>query len=55
MKYFWTKLRKLTFGNISGINALDESISKFRKLRDSYRDANRKYYGEYVFSILDQK
>jgi hypothetical protein len=46
---------KLSFGDISGTAALDVSINKFRELRDSYRDANRKYYGEYLFSILDEK
>ena len=43
------------FAALSGTEALDESISKFRELRDSYRDANREYYGEYLFSILDEK
>jgi len=44
-----------TFGEISGMNALDASINRFRELRDAYRDANREYYGEYLFSILDEK
>lgn len=43
------------FGEISGTNTLDVSINKFRELRDSYRAANREYYGEYLFSILDEK
>lgn len=43
------------FRDISGTNALDASIVKFRELRDSYRQANREYYGEYLFSILEQK
>jgi len=43
------------FGEISGTNALDVSINKFRELRDSYRDANREYYGDYLFSILEEK
>jgi hypothetical protein len=45
----------LSFGEITGTKALDVSINKFRDLRDSYRDANREYYGEYLFSILDEK
>jgi hypothetical protein len=49
------KRTKLSFGDISGTKALDVSINKFRELRDSYRDANREYYGEYLFSILDEK
>jgi hypothetical protein len=43
------------FAALSGTDALDASISKFRELRDSYRDANREYYGDYLFSILDEK
>lgn len=46
---------KYYFNEISGTNALDASIVKFRELRDSYRQANREYYGEYLFSILEQK
>jgi hypothetical protein len=46
---------KRSFGDVSGTKALDASINKFRELRDSYRDANREYYGEYLFSILDEK
>lgn len=49
-----TTMNKI-FAALSGTEALDESISKFRELRDSYRDANRKYYGDYLFSILDEK
>lgn len=55
MKIFFSNLIRLAFGEISGTNALDASISKFRTLRDSYRDANREYYGDYLFSILDEK
>ncbi len=55
MKRLFFNLIKLNFGEISGTKALDASISKFRELRDSYRDANREYYGDYLFSILDEK
>lgn len=55
MKNFLSNLKLMAFGNTSGLKALDASINKFRELRDSYRDANRKYYGEYLFSILDEK
>lgn len=46
---------KFYFSDITGKNALDASIVKFRGLRDSYRQANREYYGEYLFSILEEK
>jgi hypothetical protein len=49
------RMINLYFRDITGTNALDESIEKFRDLRDSYRQANREYYGEYLFSILEQK
>jgi len=55
MRILFLDIKMPTFGEISGINALDSSISKFRDLRDAYRDANREYYGEYLFSILDEK
>ncbi len=55
MRILFFDIKMITFGEISGINALDASISKFRELRDSYRDANREFYGEYLFSILDEK
>ena len=55
MKIPFIDFKKITFGEISGINALDESIGKFRKLRDAYRAANREYYGDYLFSLLDEK
>ena len=55
MKTFVLNLMKQAFGDITGTNALDASIGKFRELRDSYRDGNRKYYGDYLFSILEEK
>ncbi len=55
MSGLFSKLMGLVFGEISGTKALDASIEKFRELRDSYRRANREYYGEYLFSILDEK
>jgi hypothetical protein len=55
MKILCFDIKMPTFGEISGMNALDASIGKFRELRDAYRDANREYYGEYFFSILDEK
>jgi len=41
------KLRIIDFSK------MDEQIAKFRKLRDSYRDANRAYYGEYLAALLE--
>lgn len=55
MKMSLLTIMNKTFTALSGFDALDESISKFRELRDSYRSANREYYGEYLFSILDEK
>ena len=55
MRILFFDIKMPTFGEISGMNALDASIGRFRELRDAYRDANREYYGEYLFSILDEK
>jgi len=55
MKIIFLDIKMPTFGEISGMNALDASIDRFRELRNSYRDANREYYGDYLFSILDEK
>lgn len=41
--------------DLTGIKALDNSMDKFRSLRDDYREANRQYFGDYLFTILDQK
>ncbi len=32
---------------------LDKQIAKIKELRDSYRAANRAYYGEYLAALLD--
>ena len=32
---------------------LDRQIAKIKDLRDSYRAANRVYYGDYLASLLD--
>ena len=32
---------------------LDRQIAKIKDLRDSYRAANRAYYGDYLASLLD--
>lgn len=46
-------LAKRLFSRISGIDHLDRQIEKFRGLRDSYYEANRQYYGEFLASLLD--
>lgn len=38
-----------------GIPELDRQIDKLRDLRNSYREANRSYYGEYLAAILDDE
>jgi hypothetical protein len=45
----------VSFSEAFGINALDSSIEKFRSLRDEYREANRNYFGDYLFAMLDEK
>jgi hypothetical protein len=46
---------KLPFFRIKilDFSELDEQIRKLRELRDSYREANRKHYGEYLAALLD--
>ena len=39
---------------IIDFSTMDEQIAKFRALRDSYRDANRAYYGEYLAALLEE-
>lgn len=36
------------------ISLLDEQIDKLKALRDSYRQANVDYYGEYLAKLLDE-
>ncbi len=55
MRVFCFDIRMFSFNEVSGINALDSSIGKFRELRDGYRHANKEYFGEYLFAILDEK
>ena len=55
MRIFCFDIKMVTFTEVSGINALDSSIVKFRELRDEYRQANREYFGEYLFTMLDEK
>lgn len=38
---------------ILDFSLLDEQISKFRELRDSYHEANRAHYGELLAALLD--
>ncbi len=39
---------------IIDFSKMDEQIAKFRELRDSYREANRAYYGEYLAALLNE-
>lgn len=55
MRIFCFDIKMVSFAEASGIGALDSSISKFRRLRDEYREANRSYFGEYLFAMLDEK
>lgn len=55
MKIFCIDIKLVSFSEASGIGALDSSIGKFRDLRDDYRHANREYFGEYLFAMLDDK
>lgn len=32
---------------------LDKQIAKIKELRDSYREANRAYYGDFLAALLD--
>lgn len=55
MRIFCFNIKRISFAEASGLNALDSSIAKFRELRDEYRQANREYFGEYLFTMLDEK
>jgi hypothetical protein len=54
MRIFRIDLRLPDFKKIAGLTALETEIQKFRVLRDSYREANRAHYGEYLASLLDE-
>ena len=55
MVSFMSYLASLFSFESSGLKALDSSMDKFRMLRDEYRESNREYFGEHLFTILDQK
>ncbi len=55
MKLLFFNFKKVTFSEASGLKDLDSSIAKFRELRDEYRQANREYFGEHLFALLDEK
>lgn len=46
---------KLSFPRIVlfDFSELDRQIDKIKELRDSYRAANRSYYGDYLAALLD--
>lgn len=46
---------KLAFLNLKLLDftELDKQIAKLKELRDSYRAANRAYYGEQLAALLD--
>lgn len=46
------KIPFITF-NLLDFSELDKQIAKIKELRDSYRAANRAYYGEYLAALLD--
>jgi hypothetical protein len=41
------------FKDITGLASLEIEIQKLRELRDSYREANKEYYGEYLAALLN--
>ena len=53
MRAFFTDMKLPSFNELTGLAALEKEIQKFRELRDSYREANKVHYGEYLASILD--
>lgn len=55
MKFFFFDIKMVSFSEASGLKALDTSIAKFRGLRDEYRQANREYFGDHLFAMLDEK
>jgi len=55
MKLFFFDFKLLTFYEASGLKELDTSIAKFRDLRDEYRQANKEYFGDHLFAMLDEK
>ena len=46
---------KLSFPpfKLMDFSELDEQIAKLKDLRDSYRAANRAFYGDYLAALLD--
>jgi hypothetical protein len=55
MRLFCFDVKMLSFAEVAGIDRLDATIGKFRELRDDYRSANRDYFGDYLFALLDDE
>jgi hypothetical protein len=53
MKILGYNLKSFGFNDITGLATLEIEIQKFRELRDSYREANKEYYGEHLAALLN--
>ncbi len=53
MRIFSFKIKLFGFKDITGLASLEIEIQKFRELRDSYREANKAYYGEHLAALLN--
>jgi hypothetical protein len=53
MRILCFDIRPVGFRDFFGLTAMEKEIQKFRDLRDSYREANKAHYGEYLSSLLD--
>jgi hypothetical protein len=53
MKILWLEIKMTDFSLFSDLRDLERQVDKFRDLRDSYRAANRAFYGEQLAALLD--
>lgn len=53
MRVFFIDIKLPGFKDITGLASLEKEIDKIRELRDSYREANKAYYGEHLAALLN--
>ncbi len=53
MKILCFEIKVTEFSLLPGLRDLEHQVDKFRDLRDSYRTANKAFYGEHLAALLD--
>jgi hypothetical protein len=53
MKLLCFEIKMTGFTLFTSLRELEQQVGKFRELRDSYRAANKAFYGEHLAGLLD--